>query len=753
MSVARNQLSGSIPAALGDLSRTGYLDLSTNQLSGEIPERFSKLGNLWTLRLYENRLTGAIPPGVANLADLERLDLSRNQLTGPIPSELGGLARLQEILLHGNGLSGSIPAELGNLASLTILDLAGNQLSGTIPGGLGRLANLDTLDLGDNELSGGLPAELGRATKLANLDLRSNALAGPVPAEYGNLTMAKSLILADNDDLTGPLPPEITALGQLERFMAGGTGLCRPPDPAFNAWFRAIADRRLVRCAGGAAMYLTQTVQSWDDPVPLLAGEPALLRVFVTASEEGTATMPAVRATFFVDGTERHSVHIDATTQPIPTDIAEGDLASSANAEIPAEFIAPGLEMVIEIDPEATLDPALGVTKRIPESGRLAVDVRSLPSLHLTLVPLLWELNPDSSVVETVSGMAADPNGHELLRNVRTLLPVGELATSAHEPVFATSQRPTDVLSQVGAIRLMEGGSGYWMGIFPRQRIEGSSNSFYNPGVAVLGGKVSLADPGASGTVAHELGHNLGLLHAPCGATLPSTTDPWFPHPGGTIGAWGYDFERGDLVPPNTFDNMSYCGQGNAWVSDFFFNKALAHRLAEGGTTATAMAAEASPVRTLLVWGGRDEDGVPYLDPAFVVDAVPSLPGTGGEYTLGGVTADGAALFSYAFDMPAIGDAEGEETSFVFALPLQDGWADDLASITLSGPGGSAALDGTTDRPMAILRDPQTGQVRGFLRDLPPATQAAADTVGGAVVQGMEVLFSRGIPPADAWRR
>ena len=752
LSLARNQLSGSIPAALGDLSRMGYLDLSQNQLSGAVPERFSELGSLRALRLYDNRLTGAIPPGVANLAGLERLDLSRNRLTGPIPSELGGLARLQELLLYGNGFSGSIPAELGNLESLTILDLAGNQLSGAIPGGLGRIANLDTLSLGDNQLSGPLPPALGRAAALENLDLRSNTLAGPVPAEYANLTMAKSLILADNHDLAGPLPPEITALGRLERFMAGGTGLCRPPDPAFNAWFRAIADRRLVRCAGGAAVYLTQTVQSWDDPVPLLAGDPALLRVFVTASQESTATMPAVRATFYVDGVERHSVHIPAGTQPIPTDIMEGDLGLSANAGIPDWVIVPGLEMVIEVDPEGTLDASLGVAKRIPEAGRLTVDVRSLPALHLTLIPLLWELNPDSSVVEFVSGMAADPNGHELLRNVRTLLPVGELATSAHEPVFATSQRPTDVLRQVDAIRLMEGGSGYWMGVFPRQRIEGSSNSFYNPGVAYLGGNASLADPGVSGTIAHELGHNLGLQHAPCGGTLPSTTDPWFPHPGGTIGAWGYDLDRGDLVPPNTFDNMSYCGYGNTWISDFFFNKALAHRLAEGGATAAAMGAEADPVRSLLIWGGRDQDGVPYLDPAFVVEATPSMPAAGGEYIIEGATADGTALFSFAFDMPAIGDAEGEETSFVFALPIHAGWADDLASITLSGRGGSATLDERTNRPMAILRDPRTGQVRAFLSDPPAATQVASDAAAGGAGPALDVLFSRGLPNLEARR-
>ena len=42
----------------------------------------------------------------------------------------------------------------------------------------------------------------------------------------------------------------------------------------------------------------------------------------------------------------------------------------SANAVIPSHVVQPGLEMVIEVDPAGTLDPALGVAKRMPETGR-----------------------------------------------------------------------------------------------------------------------------------------------------------------------------------------------------------------------------------------------------------------------------------------------------------------------------------------------------------------------------------------------
>ncbi len=767
LSIYWNHLSGTIPPELGSLDRLESLWLSNNQLEGGIPRELGGLAALTDLTLHSNRLTGPIPPDLGALSLLETLDLRSNEigggipseigelgtlermlladnrLTGPIPPELGGLANLTEFDLTDNQLSGPVPAELGDLASLVTLDLGGNELSGAIPGELGDLANLVTLNLGGNELSGPLPAGLGRAAKLEDLDLRSNTLTGPVPPEYGNLASLKSLILADNADLAGPMPSAITELGRLERFMAGGTGLCRPADPRFDAWFRTVADRRLARCEGGPSVYLTQTVQSWDDPVPLLAGKAALLRVFVTAPEGSGATMPEVRATFHVNGAERHVARISASTQPIPAEVAEGALALSANAEIPDWLIVPGLEMVIEVDPDGTLDPALGVTKRIPGEGRMAVDVRSAPPFNLTLIPFLHESEPDSSIVESVLEMAEDPHGHELLRDARTLLPISDFNVVARDPIVTSTKSPWEMIAQVRATRLMEGGTGHWMGIFPKSE-RGALN--WPVGVAAVGGHASVSEPRA-GTIAHELGHNLGLRHAPCAC---AGVDPWFPHPGGRIGAYGYDDGRHELVPPHAADVMSYCRNGVYWISDYFFNKALNYRLATAVGEATAAV---DPVRTLLVWGGRDEDGAPYLDPAFVVDATPALPAAGSEYTIKGATSDGMLLFSFPFDIPVNPDAQAQETSFVFALPVQPGWEDELASITLSGPEGSVTLDDTTDRPMAILRDPQTGQVRAFLRDIPPSTQTAADAIGGVPGQGLETLFSRGIPGAEAWRR
>jgi len=91
-------------------------------------------GQVTKVSLNSNQLSGTIPSELANLSNLVELSLYLNQLTGSIPSELGSLSNLKKLSLMMNQLSGSIPPELGDLKSLsTGLMLNDNQLTGSIP--------------------------------------------------------------------------------------------------------------------------------------------------------------------------------------------------------------------------------------------------------------------------------------------------------------------------------------------------------------------------------------------------------------------------------------------------------------------------------------------------------------------------------------------------------------------------------------------------------------------------------------------
>ena len=286
LSLAYNQLTGEIPAELGNLANLQTLFLEGNQLTGAIPAELGRLPNLEWLHLSSNQLTGCIPEGLRNVANndfsslglpfcmpsagdaatdraalvalynatggrnwrnngnwlsnapigawhgvttgsdgrVTHLHLYRNQLTGEIPAELGSLTSLRRLDLYSNRLTGSIPAELGSLTSLGRLDLYRNWLTGSIPAELGSLTNLEYLDLYHNRLTGEIPAELGDLTKLEGLWLSFNFLTGEIPAELGDLSNLEYLSLYGNQ-LTGCIPAGLRNVANNDFSILGKGGL------------------------------------------------------------------------------------------------------------------------------------------------------------------------------------------------------------------------------------------------------------------------------------------------------------------------------------------------------------------------------------------------------------------------------------------------------------------------------------------------------------------------------------------------
>ena len=212
-----NQLTGSIPTSLGGLSNLQSFDLDRNLLSGTIPTELGNLTALRELRLDENQLNGNIPMQLGSLSNLTHLELNDNDLSGSIPVEIGNLTNLTQLRLQGNQLTGSIPTQIGNLVNLIRLDFDSNDLSGAIPSELGNLSSLQDFDLNNNQLTGSIPSTIGNLSQLTRIDFNNNQLSGSIPPELGNLSNLDILII-NNNDLTGSLPTELGNLSLVTNF-------------------------------------------------------------------------------------------------------------------------------------------------------------------------------------------------------------------------------------------------------------------------------------------------------------------------------------------------------------------------------------------------------------------------------------------------------------------------------------------------------------------------------------------------------
>ncbi|GHC58117.1 leucine-rich repeat domain-containing protein [Ulvibacter litoralis] len=126
--------------------------------------------------LLFNNMTGTIPASIGDLENLEVFEVSFNKLSGNLPTELGQLSKLKVLAINGNNISGNIPSTIGNLSALKELHLSSNKLDGSIPTSLSNLSELEILNVFDNNLVGTLPIELSYSENLKKLVIAENEI-------------------------------------------------------------------------------------------------------------------------------------------------------------------------------------------------------------------------------------------------------------------------------------------------------------------------------------------------------------------------------------------------------------------------------------------------------------------------------------------------------------------------------------------------------------------------------------------------
>jgi peptidase M66-like protein len=507
-------------------------------------------------------------------------------------------------------------------------------------------------------------------------------------------------------------------------------------------------------CIDGA--YITQAVQTFDNSVPLVAGRDALLRVFVRASG-GNAAQPSVRVRFYNGSTLVNTFNIAAPSVSVPTAVDESVLTGSWNAVLTGSLLQPGLRMLVDVDPANAVVEANEGDNTLPANGTpAALDVRTVAPINVRLVPVVQSARGDTARVDNA-------NKTNFITPMMRMFPVATINADVRAPYTYTGPELVSgggnwntLLSEMNALRVSEASGRAYYGIVRVGYTSGVAGLGYIGVPTAIGWDYQ---PSGTEVMAHEMGHNFGRLHAPCGN--PAGVDGQYPYSGATIGSWGYDILAAQVKSSGLHDLMSYCDP--PWISDYTYKGILNFR-ASNPMSALVSSGSASAHRGLLVWGRIDQGRV-ILEPAIEVDAPPALPARGGPHRVEAFGPRGEALFSLSFSGDRVADSpDPNDETFAFVVPFSQLRGIDLDRLRLSARGRAVEQRGTgggavptavrTARGvrvswnpaaarMALIRDARTGEILSFSRTSAVDLRTTTDDLEITLSDGVKSVRSR----------
>lgn len=192
---------------------------------------------------------------------------------------------------------------------------------------------------------------------------------------------------------------------------------------------------------------------------------------------------------------------------------------------------------------------------------------------------------------------------------------------------------------------------------------DGSSRNYYGwtkvsyrsgvAGIGTVGRGVATGRDDSLDTTAHELGHNFGRDHAPCGVS----GDANFPYANAGIGVWGVDAQGSYKDPARMVDLMSYCDP--TWVSDYSYNAVQAYMEGRSQFAPGVALMNDTSGRDSLLIAGRWRDGRFEFRPVYRVRAPVSTDALSEQrLTMRLVFKDGARRDVVA-SVDRLGDGEG----------------------------------------------------------------------------------------------
>ncbi len=451
---------------------------------------------------------------------------------------------------------------------------------------------------------------------------------------------------------------------------------------------------------------VTQATQDISNSVPLVAGKPTLVRVYLSCAPDGKlpdgatvrlrgygpsgeltpplAPLPGYQSTACRESLQQQRDNPNKTLNFIlPTGWTTGTLTLRAEvagvnreiavqfqptkviriAHVPIHYDPPGRFWPCPVEPDMNLLVSVHIW---------AEQVFPLGSpMRITFWPMMVFTRPlkDPPICLPI-GSSNYPNQITLLQELETAW-----LMSKDKPDYVFGWLPPDSIY---------GGIAYpkWFGSTYGVAAFGDASSFILPFLGISGDVWKV--------FAHEIGHLMGRRHTNSISCSPEAIDPQTDWPwkdsNSLIQDYGVEIMlRGPFTlkrPNENYDYMSYCGSvpdGNVWTSPWTYTHIFSEAL-RLPTTTQVLTAAAAEQRFLIASGLVYTDDTATLNPFWVVTttAAPHNPPAGTQYCLEAQDASGTPLSGRCFDLAFFNYEAGEATNmdgFSLMLPYPDGVA------------------------------------------------------------------------------
>lgn len=312
----------------------------------------------------------------------------------------------------------------------------------------------------------------------------------------------------------------------------------------------------------------------------LVAARPAVVRVFVNPTGPSGG---AITARLTLDGHPPIEVPVNGLVKS-----TDGSYGSTINFDVPAEDMTSGTAYRVELLESPSTSSAPSPSAHFPATGSQPLPMKNGGRVKVTIIPVTYAADGSNRVPDLGTSML---NQYQSLLFAMYPTSVVEIAVGKSltwsQGVYADGTGWDNLLNKISDMRVQSSAAfdEFYFGAFNPAN---SINSFCGGGcVAGLG---FVGDPGAEysraaiglgyagvadGTAAHEIGHNHGRQHSPCGGA--SGPDPSYPYSGAKIGLWGLDLRNHKLYSPTQYtDMMGYCDP--VWISDFTYERILSFK-------------------------------------------------------------------------------------------------------------------------------------------------------------------------------